>query len=96
MTISHIQSRSGGLNANEIEGVVTDSEGRVIHSLFGKWNEALYLGKPPSATCIWRASEFKTITTHSTVYLRKVIVLINWTSDGIVESDLKRALTPAA
>lgn len=55
-----IQSRSGGLNANEVEGVVTDSEGRVIHSLVGKWNEALYLGKPPSATCIWRASEFQT------------------------------------
>uniref|UniRef100_A0A8C2JPH0 Oxysterol-binding protein n=1 Tax=Cyprinus carpio TaxID=7962 RepID=A0A8C2JPH0_CYPCA len=44
------------LNANEVEGMVTDSNGRVIHSLFGKWNEALYLGKPPSATCIWRAN----------------------------------------
>uniref|UniRef100_A0A8C2JPK9 Oxysterol-binding protein n=1 Tax=Cyprinus carpio TaxID=7962 RepID=A0A8C2JPK9_CYPCA len=49
-------SRSGALNANEVEGMVTDSNGRVIHSLFGKWNEALYLGKPPSATCIWRAN----------------------------------------
>ncbi|XP_067282117.1 oxysterol-binding protein-related protein 3a isoform X1 [Pseudorasbora parva] len=54
--VTFLKSRSGGLNANEVEGVVTDSEGRVIHSLFGKWNEALYLGKPPSATCIWRAN----------------------------------------
>ncbi|KAI7798916.1 oxysterol-binding protein-related protein 3a [Triplophysa rosa] len=54
--VTFLKSRSGGLNANEVEGVVTDSEGRVIHCLFGKWNEALYLGKPPSATCIWRAN----------------------------------------
>uniref|UniRef100_A0A8C1TSC1 Oxysterol-binding protein n=1 Tax=Cyprinus carpio TaxID=7962 RepID=A0A8C1TSC1_CYPCA len=54
--VSHCKSRSGALNANEVEGMVTDSNGRVIHSLFGKWNEALYLGKPPSATCIWRAN----------------------------------------
>ncbi|XP_056597824.1 oxysterol-binding protein-related protein 3a [Triplophysa dalaica] len=54
--VTFLKSRSGGSNANEVEGVVTDSEGRVIHCLFGKWNEALYLGKPPSATCIWRAN----------------------------------------
>ncbi|XP_050992340.1 oxysterol-binding protein-related protein 3a isoform X3 [Labeo rohita] len=54
--VTFLKSRSGGLNANEVEGVVMDSDGRVIHSLFGKWNEALYLGKPPSATCIWRAN----------------------------------------
>lgn len=54
--VTFLKSRSGGLNANEVEGVVTNSEGRVIHSLFGKWNEALYLGKPPSTTCIWRAN----------------------------------------
>uniref|UniRef100_A0A8C1NL28 Oxysterol-binding protein n=1 Tax=Cyprinus carpio TaxID=7962 RepID=A0A8C1NL28_CYPCA len=54
--VSHCKVTSGALNANEVEGMVTDSNGRVIHSLFGKWNEALYLGKPPSATCIWRAN----------------------------------------
>uniref|UniRef100_A0A8C1K0B7 Oxysterol-binding protein n=1 Tax=Cyprinus carpio TaxID=7962 RepID=A0A8C1K0B7_CYPCA len=54
--VTFLKSRSGGLNANEVEGVVTDSHGRVIHSLFGKWSEALYLGKPPSVTCIWRAN----------------------------------------
>lgn len=42
---------------NEIEGVVTDSDGKVVHSIFGKWNEAVFQGKPPSATCIWRASK---------------------------------------
>lgn len=42
---------------NEIEGVVTDSNGKVVHSIFGKWHESIFQGDPPSATCIWRASE---------------------------------------
>ena len=43
---------------NEIEGVITDSDGKVVHSIFGKWHESVFQGDPPSATCIWRASEF--------------------------------------
>lgn len=42
---------------NEIEGVITDSNGKVVHSIFGKWHESIFQGDPPSATCIWRASE---------------------------------------
>lgn len=42
---------------NEIEGVVTDSSGKVVHSIFGKWHESVFQGDPPSATCVWRASE---------------------------------------
>uniref|UniRef100_A0A3Q3IEJ8 Oxysterol-binding protein n=1 Tax=Monopterus albus TaxID=43700 RepID=A0A3Q3IEJ8_MONAL len=41
---------------NEIEGVVTDSKGKVVHSIFGKWHESVFQGDPPSATCIWRAN----------------------------------------
>lgn len=41
---------------NEVEGVITDNKGNVIHKLFGKWHEAVYCGEPPSATCVWRAS----------------------------------------
>ncbi|KAL4629702.1 oxysterol-binding protein-related protein 3-like isoform X1 [Arapaima gigas] len=41
---------------NEVEGVITDQAGKVIHKLFGKWNEAIYCGEPPSATCIWKAN----------------------------------------
>ena len=43
---------------NEVEGVITDQKGKVIHTLFGKWHEGMYCGDPPSATCIWRASEW--------------------------------------
>lgn len=53
------QARSWSSVVNEIEGVITDSKGRVVHSLFGKWHESVFQGDPPSATCIWRASELK-------------------------------------
>ncbi|KAL2080436.1 hypothetical protein ACEWY4_024229 [Coilia grayii] len=54
--VTFVKGRSGTSNVNDVEGVVTDAQGRVIHSFFGKWNEAVYLGDPPSATCIWRAN----------------------------------------
>ncbi|KAM9434822.1 oxysterol-binding protein-related protein 3a [Clarias gariepinus] len=54
--VTFLKSKSRSLNSNDVEAVVTDSKGHVVHSLFGKWNEALYLGAPPSAICIWRAN----------------------------------------
>ncbi|XP_063237836.1 oxysterol-binding protein-related protein 6-like isoform X2 [Bacillus rossius redtenbacheri] len=39
---------------HEVFGVVTNSEGRAVRNLFGKWSEALYCGVAPSARCIWR------------------------------------------
>ncbi|XP_017337514.1 oxysterol-binding protein-related protein 3a isoform X2 [Ictalurus punctatus] len=54
--VTFLKSKSRSLNTNDVEAVVTDAEGHVVHSLFGKWNEALYLGDPPSAICIWRAN----------------------------------------
>ncbi|XP_043931249.1 oxysterol-binding protein-related protein 6 isoform X2 [Protopterus annectens] len=41
-------------NINEVQGFVMDQEGKVVHRLFGKWQEGLYCGVPPSAKCIWR------------------------------------------
>uniref|UniRef100_A0A674CL61 Oxysterol-binding protein n=1 Tax=Salmo trutta TaxID=8032 RepID=A0A674CL61_SALTR len=46
----------GEFVVNEVEGTITDHKGKVIHRLFGKWNEGMYCGDPPSATCIWRAN----------------------------------------
>ncbi|XP_067112564.1 oxysterol-binding protein-related protein 3a isoform X1 [Osmerus mordax] len=54
--ITFVKARSWNSIVNEIEGVVTDKEGRVLHTLFGKWHEGVYQGAPPSATCIWRAN----------------------------------------
>ena len=39
---------------HEMFGTITDPQGEVLTNMFGKWSEALYLGKAPSARCIWR------------------------------------------
>ncbi|XP_063585477.1 oxysterol-binding protein-related protein 6-like [Penaeus indicus] len=39
---------------HEVFGTVTDSDGQVLHNLFGKWTEALYCGHAPSARVVWR------------------------------------------
>ena len=40
---------------HEVVGTITDNTGTVLQNLFGKWSEALYVGKVPSGRCIWRA-----------------------------------------
>ncbi|XP_028604445.2 oxysterol-binding protein-related protein 6 isoform X6 [Podarcis muralis] len=47
-------------NVNEVQGVVMDQEGKVVHRLFGKWHEGLYCGVGPSAKCIWRPGSMPT------------------------------------
>ncbi|XP_062384839.1 oxysterol-binding protein-related protein 3a [Sardina pilchardus] len=54
--VTFIKGRGGTGNVNNVEGVVSDADGHAVHSFFGKWNEAVYLGDPSSATCIWRAN----------------------------------------
>ncbi|KAM9824771.1 oxysterol-binding protein-related protein 3-like [Neosynchiropus ocellatus] len=54
--VTFVKAKSWSATVNEIEGVVTDATGRVVHSLFGKWHESVFQGDPPSATCIWRAN----------------------------------------
>lgn len=54
--ITFIKAKSWSSTVNEIEGVVMDSNGKVVHSIFGKWHESVFQGDPPSATCIWRAN----------------------------------------
>ena len=39
---------------HEMSGTITDATGSVVTNLFGKWSEALFTGKAPSARCIWR------------------------------------------
>ncbi|XP_078250024.1 oxysterol-binding protein-related protein 6 isoform X4 [Pogona vitticeps] len=47
-------------NVNEVQGVIMDQEGKVVHRLFGKWHEGLYCGVGPSAKCIWRPGSMPT------------------------------------
>lgn len=43
-----------GDKRHEVYGTIVNAEGKVVHNLFGKWNEALYCGHAPSVRCIWR------------------------------------------
>ncbi|XP_025080821.1 oxysterol-binding protein-related protein 6-like isoform X2 [Pomacea canaliculata] len=38
----------------EVYGSIMSSDGKIVHNLFGKWNEALFCGHATSARCIWR------------------------------------------
>ncbi|CAN9514303.1 unnamed protein product [Ophioblennius macclurei] len=54
--ITFVKAKYWNSSMNEVEGTITDSKGKVVHKLFGKWHEAVFCGDPPSATCIWRAN----------------------------------------
>ncbi|XP_062393585.1 oxysterol-binding protein-related protein 3 [Sardina pilchardus] len=57
--ITFLKAKYWNSSVNEVQGAVLDQRGKALHSLFGKWHEALYCGDPPpatSATCIWRAN----------------------------------------
>uniref|UniRef100_G3P0H1 Oxysterol-binding protein n=1 Tax=Gasterosteus aculeatus aculeatus TaxID=481459 RepID=G3P0H1_GASAC len=54
--ITFVKAKYWNSSGNEVEGAVTDNKGKVVHRLFGKWQEAVFCGDPPSATCVWRAS----------------------------------------
>ncbi|XP_053265903.1 oxysterol-binding protein-related protein 6 isoform X4 [Podarcis raffonei] len=62
-------------NVNEVQGVVMDQEGKVVHRLFGKWHEGLYCGVGPSAKCIWRPGSMPTNYEHYYGFTRFAIEL---------------------
>ncbi|XP_042564945.1 oxysterol-binding protein-related protein 3 isoform X2 [Clupea harengus] len=57
--ITFLKAKYWNSSVCEVKGVVLDQKGKAVHSLFGKWHEAMYCGDAPSATCIWRASCWK-------------------------------------
>nr|XP_023681040.1 oxysterol-binding protein-related protein 3-like isoform X2 [Paramormyrops kingsleyae] len=52
--VTFLKGKSWSSSINEVEGVITDQAGKVVHKLFGKWHESIYYGNPPSATIIWK------------------------------------------
>ncbi|KAK0067140.1 oxysterol-binding protein-related protein 6 [Biomphalaria pfeifferi] len=38
----------------EVYGSINTGDGKVVHNLFGKWNEAFFCGHAATAKCIWR------------------------------------------
>ncbi|XP_040928866.1 oxysterol-binding protein-related protein 3-like [Betta splendens] len=54
--VTFVKAKSWNSTVNEVQGVITDSKGKVVYPIFGKWHESMFQGDPPSATCIWRAN----------------------------------------
>ncbi|KAH9487918.1 Oxysterol-binding protein [Bulinus truncatus] len=38
----------------EVFGSINTADGKVVHNLFGKWNESFFCGHATTAKCIWR------------------------------------------
>ena len=46
---------------HEVYGSILNPEGKIVHNLFGLWNEALYCGQSATARCIWRPGMFSLV-----------------------------------
>uniref|UniRef100_A0AAY4A5A0 Oxysterol-binding protein n=1 Tax=Denticeps clupeoides TaxID=299321 RepID=A0AAY4A5A0_9TELE len=54
--VTFIKAKYWNSSVNEVQGTVLDQKGNIVHTLFGKWHEAMFCGDPPSANCVWRAN----------------------------------------
>ncbi|XP_062845150.1 oxysterol-binding protein-related protein 6-like [Trichomycterus rosablanca] len=53
--MTFVQSRYGaGENKNEIQGVVLDQAGNVVHRFGGSWHEGIFCDTLPDPQCIWK------------------------------------------
>ncbi|XP_070249415.1 oxysterol-binding protein-related protein 7 [Myotis yumanensis] len=52
--ITFCKAKYWSSNIHEVQGAVFSRSGRVLHRLFGKWNEGLYRGPLPGGQCIWK------------------------------------------
>uniref|UniRef100_A0A674PET5 Oxysterol-binding protein n=1 Tax=Takifugu rubripes TaxID=31033 RepID=A0A674PET5_TAKRU len=86
--ITFIKSKYWNPRVNEVEAVITDRKGKVIHKLFGKWNEAIYCGEPPLATCVWKANTMPVDYEHHYGFSKFAIEL------NELEPSLKALLPP--
>ncbi|XP_063777778.1 oxysterol-binding protein-related protein 3 isoform X2 [Pseudophryne corroboree] len=54
--VTFVKAKYWNPNVHEIEGTVMDSNGKVVHRLFGKWHESLFYRSPSSPICTWRTN----------------------------------------
>ncbi|KAK3866954.1 hypothetical protein Pcinc_027540 [Petrolisthes cinctipes] len=52
--LSFVRASSWSSKRHEVFGTVWDGSGQELHTLFGKWTEAVYCGHAPSAHVVWR------------------------------------------
>lgn len=68
-----LQATQFSSRRHEVYGQILSPDGKVVHNLFGKWNEALYYGHAPSSRCIWRpgqCQQSKKLTDHYCIYVQ--------------------------
>lgn len=46
-------------NKNEVQGMVVDQSGSVIHQFGGLWHEGIFCDTLPTPKCVWKPSESK-------------------------------------
>lgn len=52
--ITFKKASSWASKRHELHGHICNHEGKVVHYLSGKWNEALYCGQHPTSRLVWR------------------------------------------
>ncbi|XP_036889279.1 oxysterol-binding protein-related protein 7 isoform X3 [Sturnira hondurensis] len=52
--ITFCKAKYWSSSIHEVQGAVFSRSGRVLHRLFGKWNEGLFRGSLPGGQCIWK------------------------------------------
>uniref|UniRef100_UPI00358E7498 oxysterol-binding protein-related protein 6-like isoform X2 n=1 Tax=Myxine glutinosa TaxID=7769 RepID=UPI00358E7498 len=52
--LSFLKASYWSSNCNEVHGSVYNKDGKVLHHLFGKWNEGIHCGTQRTAKCVWR------------------------------------------
>lgn len=53
-----LQSRYGdGEDKNQVQGVVMDQTGNVVHRFGGSWHEGIFCDTLPNPQCLWKPSE---------------------------------------
>ncbi|XP_060798318.1 oxysterol-binding protein-related protein 6-like [Neoarius graeffei] len=52
--ITFVKSRYGAGEKNEVQGVVLDQSGNVVHRFGGSWHEGIFCDTLPNPQCLWK------------------------------------------
>lgn len=70
------QSSYWSTNRHEVYGSVLNKEGKVVHHLFGKWNEGIYFGAVQSAKCVWRPGVYTSVCVFISVCMSECVFYV--------------------
>ena len=81
-----MQSRywSSDSSKNEVQGVVLDRAGEVVHRFGGLWHEGIFCDTFPTPQCIWKPSEY----THTRANTHTRAATLRWVGLAITRCDV--------